>query len=104
MATKKQASTRWSAKRRRQYEHVKESALDARRLGFDVTVPLDGTRAVNLQPSDGEQAIPDMVTLMYKGLDPRLVGAAGRSVLAHLVDLQNQGRVVESGEHWRATA
>ena len=28
MATKKQASTRWSAKRRRQYEHVKESALD----------------------------------------------------------------------------
>jgi hypothetical protein len=28
MAANKQASTRWSAKRRRQYEHVKESALD----------------------------------------------------------------------------
>ena len=28
MAAKKQASTRWSATRRRQYEHVKESALD----------------------------------------------------------------------------
>ena len=53
---------------------------------------------------EGEQAIPDMVALMYKGLDPRLVGAAGRSVLAHLMDLQNQGRVMESGAHWRVMA
>jgi hypothetical protein len=37
---------------------------------------------------------------MYKGLDPRLTGAAGRSVLAHLVDLQQQGRVRCEGETW----
>ena len=44
--------------------------------------------------------IPDMVAAMYKGLDPRLTGAAGRSVLAHLVDLQNQGRVSVEGDLW----
>jgi glyoxylase-like metal-dependent hydrolase (beta-lactamase superfamily II) len=37
--------------------------------------------------------IPDMVTQMYKGLDLRLHGAAGRSVLAHLIDLEGQGRI-----------
>jgi hypothetical protein len=30
---------------------------------------------------------------MYAGLDPRLVGAAGRSVLAHLLDLIRRGLV-----------
>lgn len=51
----------------------------------------------------GEHArtIPDMVALMYKGLDPRLAGAAGRSVLAHLVDLSNQGRVSNEDEIWQ---
>lgn len=44
--------------------------------------------------------IPDMVQKMYKGLDPRLFGAAGRSVLAHLVDLQNRNRVAEDDEVW----
>ena len=38
----------------------------------------------------GEGHIPDMVAAMYKGLDPRLTGAAGRSVLAHLLDLQGR--------------
>lgn len=45
---------------------------------------------------DAPHAIPAMVTAMYKGLDPRLNGAAGRSVLAHLIDLERQGRVVQS--------
>jgi glyoxylase-like metal-dependent hydrolase (beta-lactamase superfamily II) len=48
--------------------------------------------------------IPDMVAAMYKGLDPRLTGAAGRSVLAHLVDLQNQGRVSIAGDAWKLVA
>ena len=38
--------------------------------------------------------IPEMVAQMYKGLDPRLTGAAGRSVLAHLLDLESQGRIL----------
>ncbi|WP_068070721.1 MBL fold metallo-hydrolase [Novosphingobium lentum] len=46
------------------------------------------------------QAIEAMVPQMYKGLDPRLNGAAGRSVLAHLIDLERQGRVARSGETW----
>lgn len=41
----------------------------------------------------GPAAIEGMVPQMYKGLDPKLVGAAGRSVLAHLMDLARQGRV-----------
>ncbi len=48
----------------------------------------------------GTGAIPDMVASMYKGLDPRLHGAAGRSVLAHLIDLRARGQVAQVGEHW----
>jgi glyoxylase-like metal-dependent hydrolase (beta-lactamase superfamily II) len=51
----------------------------------------------------GPRPIPDMVEVMYKGLDPRLKGAAGRSVLAHLVDLQRRGVVgmIEAEDIWR---
>lgn len=52
---------------------------------------------------DGPRAIPAMVAVMYKGLDPRLVGAAGRSVLAHLIDLKGRGLVTDDGEMWRLT-
>jgi glyoxylase-like metal-dependent hydrolase (beta-lactamase superfamily II) len=48
--------------------------------------------------------IPAMVAAMYKGLDPRLTGAAGRSVLAHLYDLRNRGLTTEENEAWRLTA
>ena len=48
-----------------------------------------------------DQPIPAMVAAMYKGLDPRLTGAAGRSVLAHLYDLKTRGMVSEDGETWR---
>ena len=50
------------------------------------------------------QPIPAMVTAMYKGLDPRLFGAAGRSVLAHLIDLRNRGIVSCEGELWTPLA
>jgi nicotinamidase/pyrazinamidase len=39
---------------------VKETALDGVRLGFEMVVLLEGCRAVNLQPEDGERAIEDM--------------------------------------------
>lgn len=48
----------------------------------------------------GPQLIPEFVTAMYKGLDPRLHGAAGRSVLAHLIDLQARGLAKVDGEVW----
>jgi glyoxylase-like metal-dependent hydrolase (beta-lactamase superfamily II) len=47
-------------------------------------------------------SIPDMVTRMYVGLDPRLTGAAGRSVLAHLIDLEQRRLAVRDGELWAA--
>lgn len=52
----------------------------------------------------GTRVIPDMVQHMYKGLDPRLTGAAGRSVLAHLIDLEARGRVVREDESWGLVA
>jgi glyoxylase-like metal-dependent hydrolase (beta-lactamase superfamily II) len=52
----------------------------------------------------GEQprTIPDIVANAYPGLDPRLVVAAGGSVLAHLVDLERRGLVRQHGELWSA--
>ena len=44
--------------------------------------------------------ISALVEAMYKGLDSRLKGAAGRSVLAHLLDLQNKSRVTQDGDVW----
>jgi glyoxylase-like metal-dependent hydrolase (beta-lactamase superfamily II) len=45
----------------------------------------------------GDTAIAAMVAAIYVGLDPRLRGAAGRSVLAHLLALVEEGRVVCDG-------
>lgn len=49
----------------------------------------------------GPRTIPQMVEVMYASVDKRLWGAAGRSVLAHLLDLVARGRVVElSGDRF----
>ncbi len=55
---------------------------------------------LRLLEDGGPHAIPEFVGTMYKGLDARLHGAAGRSVLAHLVDLERQGRVRFENERW----
>jgi nicotinamidase/pyrazinamidase len=39
---------------------VRATALDARRLGFDVVVHRDGTRAVEAAPGDGERAVQQL--------------------------------------------
>ena len=46
----------------------------------------------------GEADIPTLVRAIYIGLDPRLVKAAGLSVLAHLEDLVTRGLVLTEGE------
>jgi glyoxylase-like metal-dependent hydrolase (beta-lactamase superfamily II) len=45
----------------------------------------------------GEADIPTLVRSIYIGLDPRLVKAAGLSVLAHLEDLVARGLVATNG-------
>lgn len=50
---------------------------------------------------EGPKSIEDMVPLMYKGLDPRLTGAAGMSVKAHLLDLEQRGMVTRSEDIWQ---
>jgi glyoxylase-like metal-dependent hydrolase (beta-lactamase superfamily II) len=45
----------------------------------------------------GESDIPTMVNAIYANLDPRLVKAAGMSVLAHLEDLVARGAVATNG-------
>ena len=52
---------------------------------------------------EGPLAIPAMTARMYAGLDPRLLPAAERSVLAHLYDLRGRGMVIEEGDAWRLT-
>jgi glyoxylase-like metal-dependent hydrolase (beta-lactamase superfamily II) len=49
---------------------------------------------------EGVGHIPDMVAQMYKGVDKRLHPAAGRSVLAHLIDLRDRGLVTGAEADW----
>jgi glyoxylase-like metal-dependent hydrolase (beta-lactamase superfamily II) len=46
----------------------------------------------------GEADIPSLVRAIYIGIDPRLMGAAGYSVLAHLEDLVGRGIVATDGD------
>jgi glyoxylase-like metal-dependent hydrolase (beta-lactamase superfamily II) len=46
----------------------------------------------------GEADIPTLVRAIYIGIDPRLAGAAGYSVLAHLEDLVARGVVATDGD------
>ncbi len=49
---------------------------------------------------EGIGTIPALVARMYAGVDPRLHGAAGQSVLAHLIDLRERGRVAGGEGGW----
>ncbi|MGT2513932.1 MBL fold metallo-hydrolase [Sphingomonas panni] len=48
----------------------------------------------------GTHDIPTMVAGMYVGLHPKLLGAAERSVLAHLIDMERRGMVRREGATW----
>ena len=50
----------------------------------------------------GPQRIAEMVPVMYKGLDPRLNGAAQGSVWAHLEDLARRGLARREGDIWHS--
>ena len=50
---------------------------------------------------EAPQTIAAMVAAMYRQVDPRLHPAAGRSVLAHLIDLRTRGLVADAASEWR---
>jgi glyoxylase-like metal-dependent hydrolase (beta-lactamase superfamily II) len=60
----------------------------------------DRERQILAHLAAGEGRIPAMVADMYRDVDPRLHPAAGRSVLAHLIDLETRGMVRRDGELW----
>lgn len=55
-------------------------------------------RAILERLHQGDRTIPDMVRAIYRETDPRLHGAAGLSVLAHLEDLVARGAVLTPGD------
>jgi glyoxylase-like metal-dependent hydrolase (beta-lactamase superfamily II) len=61
-------------------------------------------RQILARLGEGERRIANMVETMYADIDPRLHPAAGRSVLAHLNDLEARGLVRTEGEIWALTA
>ena len=54
-------------------------------------------RAVLERIRAGDRHIADMVKAIYRDTDPRLHGAAGLSVLAHIEDLLEKGLIVTEG-------
>ena len=54
-------------------------------------------RAIIERIEQGDRRIPDIVAAIYRDTDPRLFGAAGMSVLAHLEDLVARGAVFTDG-------
>jgi len=56
------------------------------------------------QIAAGEGTIPAMVGALYRDVDPALHPAAQRSVLAHLIDLEQRGRVAFDGGKWKQAA
>lgn len=52
----------------------------------------------------GPNSIGGMVERMYVGLDPRLMPAAERSVLAHLYDLRGRGMTADTDDLWSRVA
>jgi glyoxylase-like metal-dependent hydrolase (beta-lactamase superfamily II) len=51
--------------------------------------------------ADGIATIPEMVARLYADVDKRLHPAASRSVLAHLIQLEQEGRVVAKDGYYR---
>ncbi len=55
-------------------------------------------RAILERLKSGDRSIPDLVAAIYRDTDPRLHGAAGLSVLAHLEDLVARGAATTEKE------
>jgi glyoxylase-like metal-dependent hydrolase (beta-lactamase superfamily II) len=61
-------------------------------------------RVVAALGAKGQATAAELVGPVYGPLDPRLVGAAGRSLLSHLIKLEAEGVVRREGETWMPAA
>jgi hypothetical protein len=52
--------------------------------------------------ADGAASTFTVMDTIYSQVHPRLRRAAERNVLAHLMKLESEGKVVRDGELWRA--
>jgi glyoxylase-like metal-dependent hydrolase (beta-lactamase superfamily II) len=59
-------------------------------------------QAIVKKLTDGPAEPVGIVDKLYRGLNPRLHKAAERSVLAHLLKLEEEGKAARDGELWRA--
>lgn len=93
------------------------SLHDIRARGFDILWPTHGPPITEVAPfidayvahrrgreaqilaqlAAGHSRIKDMVPVLYKDVDPRLHPAAAHSVLAHVIQLVREGRVLADG-------
>ncbi|HEV2652084.1 MAG TPA: MBL fold metallo-hydrolase [Rhizomicrobium sp.] len=62
---------------------------------------IDRENQVLAAVKDGLDTIPAMVARMYADVDKRLHPAAARSVEAHLIKLEREGRIVREGGRYR---
>jgi glyoxylase-like metal-dependent hydrolase (beta-lactamase superfamily II) len=62
---------------------------------------IDRENQVLAAVKDGLDTIPAMVARMYADVDKRLHPAAARSVEAHLIKLEREGRIVREGAQYR---
>ena len=61
---------------------------------------LQRERQILRRLDEGDTRVSEIVAAAYPGLDPRLVGAAGASVTAHLLDLERRGLVMAGDDQW----
>ncbi len=59
---------------------------------------LDRRAAILARLRAGDHTIPEIVAVLYASVPKGLHAAAGRSVLAHLIELVNSGAVISEGE------
>jgi glyoxylase-like metal-dependent hydrolase (beta-lactamase superfamily II) len=60
-------------------------------------------QAIAKKLADGPLDTYTIMDTLYSQLNPRLRNAAQRNVLAHLLKMEAEGKVVREGELWRAT-
>ncbi|MCC6751179.1 MAG: bifunctional nicotinamidase/pyrazinamidase [Deltaproteobacteria bacterium] len=75
---------------------VKFTALDARRLGFEVSLVSDGCRAVDLRPGDGERALEELRSAGVHIVHSSAVATDDRQTLVEGKHL----RLVRSSNGW----